>query len=243
MEFKISYKKSNADFLENKIRADRAAEILGSDWSEIIQNSISTIKDKFLAKPLIYKSKYKRTEAGAITLGWKFELLNKKSGELSGELKLTQHQLSDVYAGTNLSKDKRNALINNNIVQDSGVANFILFSKTDTYSSTQDVINDLVDIDQYINNHPKIYFACKALNYRSLVNKYDGDRPLAVYVNWEVINNKLSGTLCFDTPLQQGGNAVNHRLHIALDKINATNTIQLNSNNVHNPEIIYGNEQ
>ena len=31
-EFKISFKKENADFLENKIKAERAEQILGENW-------------------------------------------------------------------------------------------------------------------------------------------------------------------------------------------------------------------
>lgn len=35
-------------------------------------------------------------------LGWKFELLNKLSGEKSGILELTEEQKNDVFAGINL---------------------------------------------------------------------------------------------------------------------------------------------
>ena len=36
IELKISFKKENADFLENKTNAERAEQLLGSDWSKII---------------------------------------------------------------------------------------------------------------------------------------------------------------------------------------------------------------
>jgi len=77
IELKISFKKENADFLENKTNFERAEQLFGNQWSEIIMNSTTEIRDNFFARPLIYKQKYRRTEAGAITLGWKFELLNK----------------------------------------------------------------------------------------------------------------------------------------------------------------------
>ncbi|HDR1063946.1 TPA: hypothetical protein QB333_000549, partial [Pasteurella multocida] len=83
-EIKISYKKSNADFLENKIKVERAEQLFGRDWQKIIINSTRSIEDIFLNKPLIYKNSLKRTQSGAITLGWKFELVNRKNGELSG---------------------------------------------------------------------------------------------------------------------------------------------------------------
>ena len=109
IEIKISYKKENADFLENKISAERAEQLFGTDWKRVIENSTIAISDRFTERMLIYKNKFKRTEKGAITLGWKFELLNKKGGELSGKMLLTEAQVIDVYAGSNLSEDKRNA--------------------------------------------------------------------------------------------------------------------------------------
>lgn len=76
-EWKISVKKSNADFLENKIGIERAREIFGDDAQHIIKKSIEAIKEKFEKTPLVYYEKCNKTEALSITLGWKFELTNK----------------------------------------------------------------------------------------------------------------------------------------------------------------------
>ena len=78
-EFKISFKKENADFLENKTNATRAEQLLGPNWSNIISNATMNLYENFHSRPLIYKSKFSRTNPGSITLGWKFEILNKKS--------------------------------------------------------------------------------------------------------------------------------------------------------------------
>ena len=134
-EFKISYKKDNADFIENKMNAERAELLLGSDWKNLITNSTSKIKSAFSSKPLIYKIKKGRTDKGAFTLGWKFELLNKSNGDFSAKINLTRNQIIDVYAGTNLPKEKRNALVNGETIENSGIANFVLFG------------NDFSDID------------------------------------------------------------------------------------------------
>ena len=123
-EIKISYKKENADFIENKMSAERAEQLFGKKWAKIIEDSTTSIMDKFEERMLIYKNKFKRTEKGAITLGWKFELLNKSSGDLSGKMKLTEEQVIDVYAGSNLAEDKRNAMVNGKVIKDSGVANY-----------------------------------------------------------------------------------------------------------------------
>ena len=44
-EFKISYKKKNADFLENKMKSDRAEQIFGANWKEIIEENTKRISD------------------------------------------------------------------------------------------------------------------------------------------------------------------------------------------------------
>lgn len=229
-EVKISYKKDNADFLENKIGAERAELLFGADWANIIKNSTQQIQSQFHGKPLIYKSKQKRTDRGAITLGWKFELMNKPSGELSGKMVLTPEQYLDVYSGSNLPIDKRNATVDGEEIVNSGVATHILLGNT--YSSAQDVLDNIRKIEDYINDAPEIYFACKALNYRTFEQKFDGNRPLAVQVKWDIINGKLSPQLVFDEPLSWNGNAAAEQLKNCLQTLNIQTTDDINDTNV-----------
>ena len=65
IEIKISYKKENADFLENKTNAVRAEQLFGDDWRDVIEHSTEAISDQFGKRMLIYKEKLKRTEKGA----------------------------------------------------------------------------------------------------------------------------------------------------------------------------------
>lgn len=236
-EFKISFKQENADFLENKINAERAKQLFGDDWQKIIIDATSSIKDIFNSRKLIYKTNYNRTEKGSITLGWKFELLNKKSGELSGELKLTKNQVIDVYSGTNLTDDKKDAKINNMQIASSGIANYILFENTEI-SNPQQAIDKLTTIDEYVDMHPNIYFACKALNYRTYKQKYDGNRPLAVYIDWCTKNNKLDYSIKFNAPLITKGNDAFEHLSNSLSSLNIATTDDLDSSNVENDNII-----
>lgn len=229
VEIKISYKKENADFLENKIKAERAEQLFGSKWYSLIEQSTSKIKDKFFAKPLIYKNKNKRTEKGAITLGWKFELMNKLSGELSGEMLLNKEQYLDVYAGNNLPPDKRNSFVNGEKIDNSGVANYILVGNQ--FSSAQAILAKIEHVEDYVTHCPKIYFACKALNYRTFASKYDGDRPLAVQVKWGHQNGKLSPTLTFNQPLQINGKEVKEQLLTCLKTLKIETTDDINKNN------------
>lgn len=209
-EIKISVKQKNADFLENKMSFDRACEILGKDASGIIRQCLLSIQDCFAADYLVYFKGCGKTEAHTMKLGWKFELLNKLSGDKSGVLKLTKEQKYDVFSGINLSEDKKNSRINGQIVNNSGVANYIL--NMNEGNITQDTcLKMLQPIEEYAKSQT-IYFACKALNYRFDKNKWDGPRPLSVYVDWFVDNGKLDAHLVFDNPLKLNGNEVGEKL-------------------------------
>lgn len=228
-EIKISYKKKSADFLENKTTAKRAEQLFGADWRNIIKESTTDIRKKFEKRKLIYKERFGRTEKGAITLGWKFELVNKLNGELSGKMKLSTQQVYDIYAGKNLSDEKRNAYVNGRIISESGVADYILIA--DSVNSAQEVIDKMIPIRKYIRMNPNIFFACKALNYRTFAEKYDGNRPLAVQVNWSVKNEKLEGDLIYDCPLEMNGDEMAARLLRCLHYLGIKNTDDINFNN------------
>ena len=153
-------------------------------------------------------------------------------------MNLSREQLLDVYAGTNMSSDKVNAIVNGNIIKDSGIANYILFEDSPIHT-VQEVFDSLIPISEYIDQNPNIYFACKALNYRTYSQKYDGNRPLAVYVNWSISENKLCSCLGFDQPLLCTGKDAYQKLLSALNKLGISSTEDLNASNVYPPEIIW----
>jgi hypothetical protein len=231
-EFKISLKSENADFLENKISAERAEQLLGDDWQHIIYNSLLKIKSNFKKKKLIYKKRDWPTRKGSITLGWKFEFVNKESGLLSEQLNLSTKQLIDIYAGSNLNRQKKDAYIKDQIVKNSGIANYIIEYTPDGNESLQDIINMILPIKTYIAKNNKIFFACKALNYRTFKNKYDGNRPLAVYIDWNIKNEKLYPEYVFNEPLMKRGNYVAENLIQSLKQLNIKTTEDINSSNV-----------
>lgn len=238
-EVKISFKQKNAEFIENKTNAQRAESILGINWKDIICSSTQSIMSAFDNKPLIFRKGSGRTKKGAITLGWKFELLNVKSGNLSGRMNLNHSQLIDVYSGTSLPEDKRNSLVNDKKIPNSGVANYIVFSDVEINSAV-DVLNNLISIEDYVSYNPNMYFACKALNYRSFEDKYDGDRPLAVYVDWGIVDGKLNPTLKYDNPLIIRGNEVAGKLMHALNALNIQTTDDIFDNMVTDTSKICG---
>lgn len=235
-EIKISYKKENADFIENKMSAERAEQLFGGEWKVIIETSTREINSKFEERMLIYKNKFKKTGKGSITLGWKFELLNKSGGDLSGKMMLSREQVIDVYAGTNLSDDKRHASVCGNAIKNCGVANYILMDEN--VNSLQEVINKMCLVEDYVDLHPEIYFACKALNYRTFEQKWDGDRPLSVQVNWNVEDQKLIPEVIYNKPLVVKGNECAERLLKYMNQLNIKNTDDIDDTNVGTDRII-----
>lgn len=235
-EIKISYKKENADFIENKISAERAEQLFGSEWETVIEKSTTAIEDRFAERMLIYRNSFKRTTKGAITLGWKFELMNKCSGDLSGRMLLTEEQIIDVYAGSNLSDDKKHASVCGKIIPNSGVANYILMDES--VKTAQEVIDKMMLIQEYVRNHSEIYFACKALNYHSFEEKWDGNRPLSVQVDWSAEDGKLVPKLVFDRPLQVKGNEMAERLIMYMNKLHIKNTDDIDDSNAGTDKIV-----
>ena len=225
-EFKISVKQNNADFLENKISLDRAIEILGSDAQSIIERSIAKIEKTFEDDYLVYFKPYKKTKALSLTMGWKFEFINKLGGKKCGIIDLTDQQKIDIYAGTNLNLDKKNSSVNGETVINSGVANYII-----TIDAPNKDLNYYLSKMQPIEHFAKqqdVYFVCKALNYRANKDKWDGDRSLSVYVNWFLDQEgKLQGKLVFEKPLSVKGHSIGKNIK------NLLATLQINKNNFH----------
>ena len=238
-EYKISYKKANADFLENKITAERAGNLLGKDWSTIIFNATKSIEESFKRKPLIYKTSFRNTQAGSFTLGWKFELTNKMNGALSNKINVSAQQAIDIYSGNSLPDDKRNAYVNGRIVGNSGVAEYLLIADPGDVKSINDIVSNTVLIRNSFATLPPVYFACKALNYRSIRQKHDGNRSLCVFVNWFIDNNKLRSSLVFDNPLTVCGDEVKNSLVNCLRQLGIKTTEDISANNVYDPSIIH----
>ena len=205
IELKISVKQSNADFLENKISYNRAIEIFGKDMLSIIKASLFNLRIVFEEDCLVYFSSFGRTRAHTMKLGWKFELMNKLNGEKSGLIIMSDEQKMDVFAGINLPKDKRDCKVDDILIKDSGIANYIIIKDKDVLTQ-KECLDSLISIEEYSKNQD-IFFACKALNYRFDENKWDGPRPLAVFVEWYLNeNNQLTAKLDFEHPFMKNGN-------------------------------------
>lgn len=221
-EFKISVKKSNYEFIENKINKETASSLFGQNWSNFLIKYNNKIKSDFDIKKLIFLDKFGNTQKGSITLGWKFELLKCKSN-ISNKIDFTNDQKKEIYSGSNLPSSKKNSKINNILKSDSGVANFIMEIGEHDYN-LQEAINLLETIDEHVKK-VDICFACKALNLRVLECKWDGDRPLSIYVNWFLNNGKLAYNIDYTQPLLKKGD------EIAKNVLDLLCSVSINSSN------------
>jgi len=230
-ELKLTIKKANADFLENKIRAERAEVIFGPEWKERVSSYIESIKEKFLTREILYKEGQYN---GSITLGWRFEVVNKTNGDLSGKAKFSYEELLEIYSGPKLDDNKRNAKVgdDNNPTLLSGVADYIVICTKNHYKDAQKVINAMEPITKYIKNHQTVYFVCKALNYQTFKDKIEGDRSLSVYINWENRNGVLTPEFVFDNPLQKGGKEIRDKLKQTLSELHINTTNDINEMNL-----------
>ena len=111
--------------------------------------------------------------------------------------------------------------MNGRVINNSGIANYILVNDINQNLALQFLINNLTEIREYAQRHD-IFFACKALNYRIQKDKWDGDRPLAVYVDWLLENGKLKHEIIFDNPLSKRGNEIGNTIRRILGLLNIT---------------------
>ncbi len=88
----------------------------------------------------------------------------------------------------------------------------------DTIVNVNDCLSKLQTIEAFSRTQT-IYFACKALNYRFDKDKWDGPRPLAVYVNWFIQDQKLNAQLVFEKPLTHDGNEKGVELRTLLTQL------------------------
>ncbi len=208
-EFKISVKQRNAEFVENKVKLGRAIEILGENAQDIIEKSIIPIRKAFEDDCLIYFTKHKHTNALSIKLGWRFEFLNsfkaKKSerkasrGKKSGVIELTEQQKLNMYAGIGACAEKRHCTVNGRIIENSGVANYVIV--VDDYGiSLEYYLNNMMPIEEFVKSQ-ELYFSCKASNYRCAEDKVEGNRDLAVYIDWSIREGKLCAEFVYEKPL------------------------------------------
>ena len=203
-ELKISVKTDGAqEFQENKVSAKRAEAYFGEDWQDIIIEATNNLRESFENRILLYASGAYPIRPNSITLGWKLEIASKPR-KLSVRAPLTDQEIRDyVYKGVNQSANKRNAVVNGEVIPGSGVADYLLVTTINRIRSPQDVLSQIVSIDDADINDTYLIFT--ANNYRTDVDTADGPRALAVRIEWQIHNKRLVPTFHYDEPLMYIG--------------------------------------
>ena len=130
---------------------------------------------------------------------------------------LSDDEKIEIYSGTNLSSDKKNAFVGGEIIKDSGIADYILVVGTSKYT-LQEYVNRMELISDYA---PKIdcYFACKGVNFRVNHDKWERNRPLLVWLEWRIISGKLTVDFIFDNPCVKTSNEIGENIRVILSNL------------------------
>lgn len=203
-DLKLSVKSEGSqEFQQNKVSAKIAKDFFGDNWEEIVIQSTKSIEDKFRQKTLLYATGKYPTKPNSMTMGWKLEIASKKRA-LSVKLPLTDDEIREyVYKGINQLENKKNSVVGNQVIPNSGVADYMLVTEISKVETIEDILCQMIPIDRYPIQDTYLIFT--ANNYRTDVKKADGPRPLAVRIEWMCRGSKLIPELHFDLPLRYTG--------------------------------------
>ncbi|BCC60832.1 hypothetical protein OCD85_01280 [Bacillus pacificus] len=235
-ELKISLKlESSNEFQENKVSAERAESFFGPEFAQIIQETTRSISERFESQALLYASGRYPTKPDSITLGWKLEIASRPR-RLSAPIQLSQEEIrSFIYKGENLSSEKMHAVVNGEVIQFSGVAEYIVYAEIDEIHTTQDVIERMQLIDE-VELAPT-YLIFTANNYRTREDKCDGARPIAVRVHWYEEDGQLAYQIVYEEPLTYCGRDMVPQLQEALSQVGKSHPSEMEPQDVQNPAI------
>ena len=238
-EFKISYKKTTHSFIENKIKPHRIKILFGDNWSKILQEQIFqentieeniywkkkkpeiSLKDSFEEFPLVNFQKKK------IMLGWRYEIEDLKANETGNRLhsgKIDQNISPQVFWGENCSDNMRNAKIDDNIIPNSGIPDFIFIKDPNEVHTAKDVFDNLQDIRTYADQHHEMRagFISQYFKWAENHGEWDSEgwsRSFAVWIKWDIVNDHLRGKVILDCPLEKTAENIFDNFCDCLDKI------------------------
>ncbi|MBO5303203.1 MAG: DNA cytosine methyltransferase [Lachnospiraceae bacterium] len=204
VDLKISVKSRDSQELqENKMTAERAEAYFGIGWEDMIIDATTSLKEKFENRVLLYASGKHPTKPNSMTVGWKLEIASKPRA-LSVKLPLTDEEIREyVYKGTNQTEVKKNSVVEGEVIEGSGIADYLLVTEIEDIKSADDVVRQMKTIDEVKVNDTYLIFT--ANNYRTDKDKADGKRALAVRVEWQCVDNRLTPLFYYDNPLKYTG--------------------------------------
>ncbi len=219
-EFKISYKKPDFSFVENKVKPHRISFIYQGNWKKILLNQMNQIKSKFNDQTLIDFSNQ------TIKLGWRYEIEQSNApgiGNRTLSQEIKENISSQVLWGKGCSDVMRDALVDGKQIQNSGIPDYILIKSPKKIKVPNDVFSDLVDIKEYANANKKMRAGFITQNYRwndESSWKTEGfSRSFTAWVKWSVKNKKLIGKIILDKPFEKTAGDVIENLNNCFDQM------------------------
>jgi hypothetical protein len=185
-EVKCSSKMSNAEFLENKLKPERAEAIFGENWSKILSEYSFSLKDKFESLSLYNEEK------NSCTLGYRTDITT-KSRTLAKEFIPSPQEKREILLGEKLEENKRNVEVAGNLIKNAGVATHILLN-SEYYKNAQDILDNLLTPEEV---DLKCYITFCAVNYYIDKDRCES-RPLGVNIDW----SSGEPNIIYDEPLK-----------------------------------------
>lgn len=198
-EIKISYKSENYQFLENKMSGDRFNAIF-NDNEKLMIRALLPLNER-VNREFEIDEKDLLSEETRLTLGYRLDIM---ASDATGYMPITvsEETMAEILGGGRLEEEKRNGVIHGEVVENSGVANYILVG--DQFSNASEALEKMIPIEEYVKDKKNrvIALAPKAVNcipYRAKhfggdkTTPWDGNRPLVMSIDWTRENGKLIG--------------------------------------------------
>ncbi len=206
-EVKISYKSENYQFLENKMSGDRFNVIFNDDEKLMIR-ALLPLNER-VNRSFEIDEQDLLNEETRLTLGYRLDIM---ASDATGYMPITvsEDTMAEILGGGRLEEGKRNGVIHGEIIENSGVANYILVGEQ--FSNASEALEKMLTIEEYVKEKKNrvIALAPKAVNcipHRAKhfggdkTTPWDGNRPLVMSINWARKNGKFVGKPNVESPL------------------------------------------
>ena len=159
VDIKISSKKTTFGYLQNHPMKAKLYEFYGPECKEIL---IKMQKQIFGNNPDLNPINFE-SEPG-FTLGWRNEYLQETTRTLG--MRLTQDVANKVWWGEGSPKEYLDATVNGNVIENSGMPDWILVKDGDDINTTKDIFPNLKDIREFAKTHNLVDSTWQAHNYK-----------------------------------------------------------------------------
>jgi hypothetical protein len=221
INLKISVKMElDTYFVENKITEKRFNEIFSKETKQIISETLK--KDIY---PELRNEKIH--EGTRFTLGWRCDIFVNDTRKKRIRIIVSKEEALEIYCGKKRPEYYRNAMINGKTIINSGVPDYIIETMRENINSPNDVLENFIPINEYINNKDKRMFDfCLVavnlfiINRKNDIFKWDGNRPLFISIIWIFEQNCIQGLIDFNNIFEKRANEIVENLKICFKKAN-----------------------